>query len=488
MSVILQQQTFVASDWGQAIISGGSATVTQQFAFGVAVTGTLTAGSTVTAVEGNSSHTVLTLTVPSGGFGGPGDFILQDSSSTDYVFANTTLTVGSQEAATSGGISSYQAPARTLVWTGAVDTNFANAADWNDISNGITPAASAPGGADTAEFLTNGGTVTGMGTAAQLQFGGAALWNVTSGASLSASTSVTVGAGGSGSLLVNGGATISGLSASDTISGTSGGVASATVDGTGSAWKSAGELIVGNAGGGNLTISNKASLSAAAAGSAPALSLGVASGGNGVLSVTGTGSKATLVGQLDVGQAGAGTLTVSSQGTVQTGNDPGLDPSEGVDIAQATGGSGQITVTGTNSSLVNSGRFVVGDAGLGNLSILAGATVATALGGAARGGPRHREHGIRRRILGGRLRGRIGTECHRPAGCRHRGSGGLSINGGAAVTAGALDAREQRHSASVRSASAARARSLRSPARRPWRMTARACCRCCPARPSRRRR
>jgi len=39
-----------------------------------------------------------------------------------------------------------------------------------------------------------------------LQFGGNTLWDVTSGASLSAGTGVTVGQGGIGSLLINGGA------------------------------------------------------------------------------------------------------------------------------------------------------------------------------------------------------------------------------------------------------------------------------------------
>src|SRR6185312_12966330 len=75
-------------------------------------------------------------------------------------------------------------PFRTLAWTGGEDTNFANANNWDDPSNGLSPAVTAPGTADTAQLLTVGGTITGTDTVATLQFGGTALWNVTSAAGL----------------------------------------------------------------------------------------------------------------------------------------------------------------------------------------------------------------------------------------------------------------------------------------------------------------
>ena len=163
---------------------------------------------------------------------------------------------------------------RTLAWTGAQGTGFATAADWNDLTNGLNPALTAPGAADTAEFPSGGGAITGSGTAAALDFGGVASWLLTSGASLSASNAVTVGFGGTGAVLVNDGAGLDGLGAADAISGAAGETASVTVDGVGSTWNSAGELIVGAAGGGDLTISNAAHLTAAAAGALPALELG----------------------------------------------------------------------------------------------------------------------------------------------------------------------------------------------------------------------
>ncbi|MSP02903.1 MAG: hypothetical protein EXR07_17950, partial [Acetobacteraceae bacterium] len=272
-----------------------------------------------------------------------------------------------------GTLLTLAASPRSMVWTGSNGTSFANATDWNDITNSLNPALSAPDSADTAQFLTIGGAITGAGTAAVLQFGGAALWNVTSGANLNAASSVIVGTGG-GELLINGGASINGLGTSDQISN-----AAATVDGAGSAWKSTGELFVGTTGIGNLTISNSASLAAAATASLPALVLGSSSGGDGTLLVTGTGSRATLVGQLNVGQAGGGHLRIAAQGTVLTGGAT-LAPSQGIEVGQSAGAAGDITVTGTQSLLSNTGQFIVGDAGFANLSILAGGTVITAPG------------------------------------------------------------------------------------------------------------
>ena len=70
-------------------------------------------------------------------------------------------------------------PSRDLVWTGATDTNVGNASDWDDTTNGLDPALSAPGPTDIALFLAGGGTLTGSLSAADLQFGGAATWSLT---------------------------------------------------------------------------------------------------------------------------------------------------------------------------------------------------------------------------------------------------------------------------------------------------------------------
>ena len=69
-----------------------------------------------------------------------------------------------------------------------------------------------------------------------------------------------------------------------------------------------------------------------------------------------------------VGATGAGDLLIDTAGSVSA---------SGIDVAQSNGSSGTITVTGSQSSLSNSGSFVVGDAGLGTSSIEAGGTVMT---------------------------------------------------------------------------------------------------------------
>jgi T5SS/PEP-CTERM-associated repeat protein/autotransporter passenger strand-loop-strand repeat protein len=397
------RSTVVSSGGIQTVSSGGSASGTTVSAYGFEVLASggsasdtvVNSGGRLTVSAGGSASFV---TVSSGGSidfpqrvysggsaaigGSDGLSVVEGGTSATLQLAGNYVSRAFQTARDGGGgtVITLEISPRTMVWNGDQDTNFGNGADWNDVTNGLDPATAPPGAADSAQFLTGGGTITGTGTVSELEFAGISAWELTSGASFSAQVGVTVGQTGSGTLLVSGGASIAGLGSSDDISGSSGGVASVTVAGSGSRWKSSGELVVGNLGTGNLSVTNSANVSATAAGSLPAMSLGAGTSGSGALTVTGVGSEATLVGQLDVGQAGGGILTVSNQGTVETGNDPGLNPSEGFDIAQLAGGSGVANVTGTASLLNNIGEFIVGDAGLGSLSITAGATVTTAPG------------------------------------------------------------------------------------------------------------
>jgi len=62
-------------------------------------------------------------------------------------------------------------PSRTLDWTGTVDGDFADAQNWNDVTDGLDPAVTAPGTLDAAS-ITNGGTISGSGTVYQLDFEG----------------------------------------------------------------------------------------------------------------------------------------------------------------------------------------------------------------------------------------------------------------------------------------------------------------------------
>ena len=68
---------------------------------------------------------------------------------------------------------------------------------------------------------------------------------------------------------------------------------------------------------------------------------------------------------------------------MQTVGDTSLDASQGFDIAQFADVAGAVTVDGNKSLLSNTGRFVVGDAGLGTLLIENSGTVITNPGKAA---------------------------------------------------------------------------------------------------------
>ena len=102
---------------------------------------------------------------------------------------------------------------------------------------------------------------------------------------------------------------------------------------------------------------------------APAgLDLGGRSGGEGDALVMGIGALLTNAGQFLVGDAGVGALSVLSGGTVTT--------SAGAIIANTTSASGSsINVTGPGSNLNVIGALIVGSSGSGSLSLAQGGTV-----------------------------------------------------------------------------------------------------------------
>ena len=93
-----------------------------------------------------------------------------------------TASVADQDLTITGTILVPAGTPRLFDWTGEQDTNFANAQNWNDISDNLSPALTPPGALDTAEFAGGGGVVTGVGTVAVLEFGGSGTWVLSSGA------------------------------------------------------------------------------------------------------------------------------------------------------------------------------------------------------------------------------------------------------------------------------------------------------------------
>jgi len=107
--------------------------------------------------------------------------------------------------------------------------------------------------------------------------------------------------------------------------------------------------------------------------------LGLYSGSNGTATVSGVGSTWANGGDVFVGGAGSGAINITDGGQLTAGR---------VDIATETGGSGDVNVTGPNSTLTtnNFGRIAVGDGGTGSLDVTAGGSVASGTGYVGYGG------------------------------------------------------------------------------------------------------
>ena len=136
----------------------------------------------------------------------------------------------------------------------------------------------------------------------------------------------------------------------------------------GSALMNSGGFVVGDAGLGSLAVLTGGSVvtSAGSASAVPGLVIAASEGASGSsVDVTGTAASLLVTGALVVGQAGLGLLTVAQGGTVSAGS---------IDEA-AAGGDGVIVVAGTGSALSLTGSLTVGDQAAGDLSVLAGGTV-----------------------------------------------------------------------------------------------------------------
>jgi T5SS/PEP-CTERM-associated repeat protein len=253
--------------------------------------------------------------------------------------------------------------ARTLVWTGGGNTDFANPLNWNDTTSGTNPALKAPNAIDTALFGSGGGGITGSGVASALSFAGNGTWNLETGTTLTTTGSLTVGSTLPGDLVINAGATIVGTGTATAVIGDQAGASgsSVTVRGTGSDWKIGGSLIVGNAGFGELSLAQGGTVTATS------LDLGAAAGGDGVVSVVGTQSALSVTGDITVGDQSTGELTILGGAHVSGYN-------------LTVGGTGassasSVDMEGNGSHLTLTGDLDIGVSSQGIFSFGAGSTL-----------------------------------------------------------------------------------------------------------------
>lgn len=173
-----------------------------------------------------------------------------------------------------------------------------------------------------------------------------------------------VGLAGMGTVTVQngGGVTSSGVSHIGNATGSDGTV---TVTGSGSTFESTGNLYVADAGVGKLNVQNGATASNASG------YVGSSAGSNGTITIDGVGSKWTNSNSLYVGDAGTGSVTIQNGALVE---------SVISSLGNQAGGNGTATVTGSGSKLTTTNGIIVGAAGTGTLAILAGGEVSGATG------------------------------------------------------------------------------------------------------------
>ncbi len=157
----------------------------------------------------------------------------------------------------------------------------------------------------------------------------------------------------------------------------SGGKGSISVSGAGSTFNTGTcPLDIGYDGSGSVTVSSGGRIISSAYPGLATVSVGAASAstGQGSATIDGTGANWTVTGEFAVGDLGKGTLLVEAGGALETGNYNGI---AGFFVGNQAGSVGTATITGTASALTNSGAFVIGNAGSGTLTLSSGAVVKT---------------------------------------------------------------------------------------------------------------
>jgi T5SS/PEP-CTERM-associated repeat protein len=150
---------------------------------------------------------------------------------------------------------------------------------------------------------------------------------------------------------------------------------SVLVTGIGSRWISSGDLFVGFNGAGNsMVISNGGSIYNSQVDFGGVLGWGAASSNNTVI-VTDAGSTWTNSGNLTVGYEGSGnSMVISNRGTVAVASNSYIGNA-------STSSNNSVLVTGTNSAWTNTGDLYVGNAGSGNSLVISnGGKVFNAMG------------------------------------------------------------------------------------------------------------
>jgi T5SS/PEP-CTERM-associated repeat protein/autotransporter-associated beta strand protein len=346
-------------DGGTLVVSGSGAAIqdTNQVTVGNVATGNLTIsdGASVTSASNIVGYSA----------GGNGTVTVTGANSTwtlGYldvgVYGTGNLTISDGGMITSGvGYLGYRGGSNgTVLVDGANST-------WNLGSNLLTVGFSGTGNLTISDGgnVTSGSSSVGFGSGLNGTVtveGPNSTWNL-------GSSTLYVGGSGAGNLTIsNGGSVTSGVGYLGYGPGSNG---TATVTGANSTWNlGSNYIVVGYGSAGNLTISDGGNVTSAGGGY-----LGNAGSGNGTVLVTGANSTWNLgSNDLVVGDAGTGNLTISNGGNVTSGAGY-LGYNNGSSGIVTVTGANSTWNLGSNNSLV------VGYYGTGNLTIADGGSVVT---------------------------------------------------------------------------------------------------------------
>jgi T5SS/PEP-CTERM-associated repeat protein len=321
---LLVSQSHLSVNAGGLVVGGSS-------------TGSLTLNTSAVATITTSSpeYAALTLGNASG------------SSGTLTVTSKSSLTV------TEGGINfGYAGAAKVMVSDGGSITTD---------QNGDTDAAVGLGATSTGS-----GNLTIEGAGSTMSIGGGGLNDGFSGKG-----SITVKSGGN--------LTVTFPDVGISMGASTGGSGTLTIDAA--SLTDDGEIFVGGVGKGTYlqeaggTASFGASVNPSVA---PAVALGVNTGSSGTATITGAGTQLTSIGQIDIGLSGKGVFAVKDGAAVTSGDSSG-NTSAGFALGLYTGGNGSLTVSGAGSTLTNTGLFVIASDGTASVTISGGGKISTSI-------------------------------------------------------------------------------------------------------------
>jgi T5SS/PEP-CTERM-associated repeat protein len=359
---------------GNLTVDGSGSTFTEQQNFQAAGQVTFSNGAQVmTGANPADTDVILgSLTVTSGA-----SFTAADITSADG--ANWTINQGASLDTTGGGnLAGGGAVGAALNGTGTIDGATVNSAGGWAIGSGAPFDGGGPLGLTGTATIQNSAnvtlgslflgdysgangqlTVTGSGTKLALQ--GDPSVDQVAGVLL-------VGNDGVGSLTVSGGASltenITSTIAPAAVAYASDGTGTVIVTGANSSWTTNGTLDIGRRGLGMTTIASGGSLSAAILDVAEFSTSGSAATPS-LLDITGSGSKMTASGTVDVGKGGTGELKIEAGGVATL---TAMGPSTFL-IGDMKNSVGTVDVTGSNSILTAAGTAVVGNSGLATLEV-----------------------------------------------------------------------------------------------------------------------